>query len=280
MSRRQENKTRKRISNERHRGSRQRYVTLRFLNGGKTLTTNDPPPLAYQPWNHITLAWHSIPKSHNFGDLVNQLRAQLDPNKTGFAEALAVQLKVHSIRTWNLTGKTIALTVYDYHDSDDKDQLCGLMDAGANPGVPRIGYELPLSLRQQVMRNDKATGAKLLFTTSAADADTVLQYVRMEWRFDGPIKGPAIDLNWERRILEQQTKTFTVAEETSSNIKKLLDAQPSTVERIISGITHHAAEVAMLAEDKQVLEDVVSLLKEMTVSTFDTLKDAPSCSKF
>lgn len=281
MSRRQDRtKSQLRTQNKfRNRGNKTKYVTIRSLNGGKMLTTNDPPPLTYQPWNHITLAWHSKPKDHNFGDLVNQIKSQIDPNKNGFSDKLAIQMKIHSVRVWNLTGKTISLTVYDYHDDDNVDQLCGLMDAGANPGVPRIGYELPLSFRQQVMRNDSSTGKRNLFTTAATDADTILQYVRIEWRFDGPVKGPSIDLDWERRLLEKQSKALEVAETTSSNIKKLLDSQPSTVERIISGITHHAAEVAMLAEERNLLEDVVQLLRSNTISSYDTLLDVPSCSK-
>lgn len=281
MSRRQDRvKSQTRNQNKfRNRGNKTKYVTIRSLNGGKMLTTNDPPPLTYQPWNHITLAWHSKPGDHNFGDLVNQIKTQIDPNKTGFSEKLAIQMKIHSVRVWNLTGKTISLTVYDFHDDDNVDQLCGLMDAGANPGVPRIGYELPLSFRQQVMRNDSTTGKRNLFTTSATDADTILQYIRMEWRFDGPVKGPSIDLNWERRLLEKQSKALEVAETTSTNIKKLLESQPSTVERIISGITHHAAEVAMLAEERNLLEDVVQLLRSSTISSYDTLLDTPSCSK-
>lgn len=264
----------------RNRGSRNKYVTIRSLNGGRMLPTNDPPQVAYQPWNHITLAWYDQPSDHNFGDLVNELRKQIDPNNTGLAAVgkLAIQMKIHSIRVWNITGKTVALTVYDFHDSSDSDQLCGVMDAGSNTGIPRLGFEMPLSFRQMVMRNDSNTGKKKLYTVSAASSDTILQYIRMEWRFDGPVKGPSVDLNWERRLFETQVKALQEAKSTSQTVKKLLDAQPSTVERIIEGITHHAAEITMLAEDKLVLSNVVELLKELTVQSYDTLKDAPSCS--
>lgn len=260
---------------KRNRGTRSNFVTKKSLEGGRTIPTNDPPQLAYQPWNHITLAWYTGPKDHNFGDLVNQMITQMDPNKTGFADKLAVQMKIHSVRVWNITGKTVALTVYDFHDDDNKDQLIGLMDAGSNTGIPKLGYALPLSFRQTVMRNDSSTGKKLLFTTSAASSDTILQYVRLEWRFDGPVKGPTLDLNWERRAYEEQIQIKEVATTTSKLTQKLLDAQPSTIERIIQGITHHAAEVAMIAEDKSVLLEIADIVKEMSISSFDTLKDSP-----
>lgn len=259
----------------RNRGDRSRFITKRSLNGGKFTPFNDPPQLAYQPWNHITLAWYSGPKDTNFGDLVNQLKSQIDPLKTGFNSELAVQMKIHSIRVWNITGKHVSLTVYDYLDDDNKDQLCGYMDAGSNTGIPRLGYELPLTFRHHVMRNDSVTGKRLLLTTSSAAGDSILHYVRLEWRFDGPVKGPTIDLDWERRTFELQRKTLKTNEKTAEAVQKLLDAQPSTIERIISGVTHHAAEVAMLAEDKQALLDIAESLRELSVaSTFDTLRDA------
>lgn len=261
-------------STPRNRGVKSHFVTRRSLNGGKFIPVNDPPQLAYQPWNHITLAWYEKPADHNFGDLVNQIKKQMDPNNTGFSDKLAIQMKIHSVRVWNVTGKHVSLTVYDFLDIDDKDQLCGVMDAGSNTGIPRLGYELPLTFRQHVMRNDESTGKRKLFTTSAASNDTLLHYIRMEWRFDGPIKGPSLDLDWERRSFETQVKTLEYSEATSKTVQKLLDAQPSTIERIISGITHHAAEVAMLAEDKQVLLDIASAIKDMSLSSYDTLKDA------
>lgn len=258
----------------RNRGVRSRYVTTRSMNGGKFLPVNDPPQVAYQPWNHITLAWYSKPADANFGDLVNKIINQLDPQGTGFSKDLAIQMKIHSVRVWNVTGKHIALTVYDYMDHDDKDQLCGIMDAGSNTGVPRIGYELPLSFRQHVMRNDATTGQRKLFTTSSASGDSILHYVRLEWRFDGPIKGPTIDLDWQRRSYETQVKNLEFNEATSKTAQQLLDAQPSTVEKVISKITHRAAEVALFAGDREVLNDIASAIKEISLSSsFDVIKD-------
>lgn len=243
------------------------------------IPSNDPPQLAYQPWNHVTLAWYSLPGDTNFGDLVNTIKTQLDPNKTGFnEEKLAVQMKIHSVRVWNVSGKHVSLTVYDYIDGDNKDQLCGLMDAGSNTGIPKLGYEMPITFRHHVIRNDAKTGKNILFTTSAASGDSILSYVRMEWRFDGPVKGPSIDLDWERKSYEAQIENLKNNQRTADTINKILESQPSLIERVISGVTHHAAEISLLADEKQALFDLTDALKELS---FDKCKDAPRrhCSK-
>lgn len=261
-------------TSRRNRGTKQKFVTTRSLNGGKIITTLDPPVVTYQPWNHITLAWITAPKDINFGDLVNQIKVQIDPNNNGFLQqGLCLQMHVHSVRVWNLTGKTVALTVYDFHDSDDSDQLCGLMDAGSKVGIPRLGYELPLAHRNSVQRNDSKTGARKLYTTSAASSDSILQYVRMEWRFDGPVKGPTLDLDYAKQTFEVLKDTQVQVAHMRADTKKLVDLQPSTVERIINGITHHAAEVAMLGYEMDTLKDLTDALKELQTNEFVVLKN-------
>lgn len=230
----------------RHR-AQEKYVTLKSLHGGRCLTTQDPPVVAYQPWNQVTLAWIIHPTAVNFGDLVNQLKAQLDPNSKGFMDNVSIQMKIHSIRVWNLTGKTVALTVYDFHDSDDADQLCGMMDAGG-AGLPRLGYELPLSHRTTVQKNDK-NGKKLLFTVSASDKDNILSYVRLEWKFDGPVKAPNFDLDYQRRIMEAEENSRESLRVMTDQLDTLIKQQPSLLTKLIDGVVHHAAEIAPLVSD-------------------------------
>lgn len=266
--------SRKPTTQKRNRGERSKYVTKRSMHGGRMIPSNDPPQLAFQPWNHITLAWYQKPADVNFGDLVNKIKSQLDPNETGFhPEKLAIQMKIHSIRVWNISGKHIALTVYDYIDGDNDDQLCGDMDAGSNTGIPRLGYELPITFRQHVVRNDSKTGKNVLFTVSSATNDMILHYVRMEWRFDGPVKAPSIDLDWQRRSYEIQRDNLNTNVRAADAIVKILDAQPSLVQRVIDNVIHHAAEIALVADDKRVLTDLADSLR---VLTFDTCRDSTS----
>lgn len=263
--------TSKNVPKYRNRGDRSKYVTKRSMKGGRMIPSNDPPQLAYQPWNHITLAWYDKPNDVNFGDLVNQIKTQIDPNNTGFhPTALAVQMKIHSIRVWNVSGKHVGLTVYDYIDGDNHDQLCGNMDAGSNTGIPRLGYELPITFRQHVIRNDSKTGKNILFTVASAAEDMILRYVRMEWRFDGPIKAPTIDLDWQRRSFELQTSNLAENTKTNEAVSKILDSQPTLVQRVIDNVIHHAAEITLLADEKQILTDLADAIREMT---FDTCKE-------
>lgn len=242
---------------KRNRGVRSSET--RLLLGGTIVPTQDPPIVAYQPWNSMTLAWIATPGDCNFGHLVSQMEDQLDPNKTGFSSSPRVQMKIHSVRVWNLTDKTVALTVYDYHDADDADQLCGLMDAGIS-GSPRVGYQLPLSHRNSVVRNDASTGKRKLFTTSAASSSQLMHYVRLEWRFDGPVKGPTVDLNFARKTansVEYQNANFG---KVVGKISELIALQPSLLERIVNGVASSAAEVAVVGGD---FDDLTNAIKEL-----------------
>lgn len=250
--------TRKRSPKQaRHRGAK--HPENRLFLGGSAQPPQDPPMVAYQPWNHLTLAWISAPGDTNFGDLVNHIKAQLDPKSTGLAPSPSVQMKVHSVKVWNLTDKTIALTVYDFHDTDDSDQLCGMMDAGST-GSPRLGYQLPLSHRSSVIRNDKDSGSRKLFTTSAASSSSLMNYVRLEWRFDGPVKGPTVELDHVRKIhddVQNQNANFALVVD---KLTELVKAQPSLVTRLIEDVASSAAEVAVVGADFEDLTETIRTL--------------------
>lgn len=259
MSNAKATKKRQQPKPQRHRGTKSTENRL-FL-GGSAQPPQDPPMVAYQPWNHLTLAWISKPGDTNFGDLVNKIKAQLDPKGSGLAQSPAVQMKIHSVKVWNLTDKTIALTVYDFHDLDDSDQLCGMMDAGST-GAPRLGYQLPLSHRSTVIRNDDKTGKKKLFTTSAASSSSIMNYVRLEWRFDGPVKGPTVELDHTRQIHEDVKSQNDNFGKVIEKLTELIKAQPSLVTRFIDHAVTAAAEVAVVGADFEDLSLSIRSLKE------------------
>lgn len=282
------NKGKKVKSCERHRGKPQHFVTTRQLRGGKLLMRSNPPDISLQPWNHLTLAWMKGPGNTNFGDLVNSIRAQVDPVGTGFAKSPAIQMKVHSIRVWNLTGKTVAMSVFDFTDKDqgNADQLMGSMDTGTPTDLPSLGYELPINLRNHVVRNDAQTGALLLFNTSSATSDRLMHYVRMEWKFDGPAKSPSFDTSVLERVYikasvsAKNSEAIRKSMEASQQLlQKLLDAQPTLIEKVISGVTHIGAEVAPLLTDDTVqqISDLVQATKDLKLlSSFVSLEEEVS----
>lgn len=271
----------------RHRGRKTKYVTSQQLNGGRLFTKTNPPDISYQPWNHLTLVHMTKQTSVNFGDLVNVFKAQVDPTSKCLATTLGLQMKIHSIKVWNLTGHTVAMSVYDYIDSNNDDQLMGAMDTGTNTDLPSIGYQLPMTFRQHVMRNDKSTGSIKLYTTSAPEADTLATYIRLEWRFDGPVKAPEFDtpfmammrvLNGCNANSAAITMNTTKIQRSSTHqeflLNKLIDAQPTLVERIIDGGTHLAANVLpVVAEDvKEQISNLVSAIEDIKLlSGYDAI---------
>lgn len=242
---------------------------------GKILRLNTNPPVVnYQPWNHITLvkffkATESVQAQH----ILALLRSQADPTKRGFNQTqtgdarFVIQMKLKSIRAWNLTGKIIALSVDDFNEQEtakgERDQLCGVIDTGTATHTPAVGYILPKNLQEKVIRTDDKQGADYLFTCQVGESDQGILYINIEYRFDGPVVLPKYftpldyvnaGFSTVAQGLDSQIMATATLSKRTSDMKQVLSrlreisentyaARPSIIKRVISGL----GEVAMMA---------------------------------
>nr|QRW42518.1 MAG: hypothetical protein [Nefer virus] len=191
------------LVSRRFRGRRQRpsqpkaAVSHHELFGGSLKVPQNPPSVAYQPWNHLTVVHAGSTSTTGeititVPDLVAQLRSQTDPIGTGLSKSTIINLKLQRVRAWNLTGNMIALSVDDFSDTAksiaDVDALCGLVDTGSKNHTPAVGYDIPSTHRNLVLRNDKLTSTSVLYHVMAPSSDTVVIYTTVLWKFDGPSK--------------------------------------------------------------------------------------------
>lgn len=179
-----------------------RYVTKKEMRGGEMQVPSNPPGINHQPWFQTTIVHTGASGDITIkvSDLVTQLVKQLDPHKHGFAPTNdnsgagpVINLRVRSVRAWNLSGRMIALSVDDFSDAQkavsDVDTLCGLVDTGSAAHIPAVGYELPESHKNIVLRNglDRSTDKDVvIYHVVCATSDAVVIYTSIYWKFDGP----------------------------------------------------------------------------------------------
>lgn len=188
------------IHQQRHRGVRKsstNFVTHKELTGGKLNVPSNPPSVSYQPWMPITVV-HTGKSGEiiiKMSDLISQLMQQLDPTSHAIAQNPVINIKIRSVRAWNVSGTIIALSVDDFSDADksikDVDMLCGIVDTGSASHVPAVGYELPVSLKNVILRNgsDASTDKDaVLYHIVSGKNDSVIIYTSIFWKFDGPSK--------------------------------------------------------------------------------------------
>lgn len=284
-----------------------KFVTQRSAHGGKITMSDNPPDVVSQPWNHITLVFTVGAEKVTIGNLHDRLVEQVDPNfafvaplimwnkpaETGNAwrnvggsspgnftvhvTSPQFAMRLHSMRVWNLTGRAVSLTAYDYSNaSTGSETLIGIVDTGGVNRFPAVGYMLPMSLRNYIVRTtDIATAKANVFETTTGDGDRCMAYVRVEWRCDGASRVPTFVLSPGEKIHKDVAKTtksinklVEMQETANSGIQSLVDAQPSTVKKIFNGVLETAAIVLPLAAETSSVEnqehgDIVSLIREM-----------------
>lgn len=160
--------------------------------GGKFSPSSNPPDTTYQPWFPVCLVEVSGPGLYTFEKLVNTLRKQLDPTDSGFI-ALAyfkILFRLQEISVWNLTGRTVSLTVVDdiaSTSADNSDYLGGWVDCGGPNSFPCIGYKYPASHSNKVhhFNLDASRTTVLFITTASADSDRILTHFKVLFRFSG-----------------------------------------------------------------------------------------------
>lgn len=256
-------------STQRSRRNRSRgntnYVTKTSLHGGKFSPPTNPPDVSYQPWWPITLVWSAASsKSSDVNDLGNRLRKQTDPSGLGFNQKASdasdkpfrVQFRLQSVQAWNLTGRIISLSVEDFTDNNaqGRDQLCGLVDTGSPTHTPAVGYRLPASLSHHVLRNDDVSGKLNLFEVLGGSNDALVIYASVLYRFDGPIKFPTVStpiidkINEIRDSVDDElTELNRSIQLLTTTIDDLVSRQPSTLSKVVDGVTRVAAFVVPLA---------------------------------
>ncbi len=230
--------TSRRSRGRRPRGNRRDAVTHHELSGGSLKVPSNPPNVVYQPWNHLTVVYTGNTSTTGeitikVSDLCDQIRAQIDPISTGTSSTPIFNVKLQRVRAWNLTGHMIALSVDDYSDAakaiSDVDALCGLVDTGASSHTPAVGYDLPSTHRNIVLRNgsSSATDKKaVLYHVMAPASDTIIIYTTLLWKFDGPSKFSTFN----RTMIAAVESIAATVKDTNADIETLKDL----VERINS----------------------------------------------
>lgn len=212
-----------------------RFVTKREMKGGMINVPSNPPIVSYQPWFQTTVVHSGMSGDITIkvSDLITQLQIQLDPTNHGFKERdsrgksdTVLNIRLRSIRAWNLTGRMIALTVDDYSDADkairDVDALCGIVDTGSQAHIPAIGYEMPESHKNIVLRNgtDSSTDSgAVLYHIVCPSSDTCIIYTSIFWKFDGPAKFTSFHNSMLTSVQQIERNVFHI----ENNVSRILE---------------------------------------------------------
>lgn len=249
------------------------YVTKSEIHGGRFTPSSNPPDVTYQPWHPVTLIFSfEGEKEIKVPDVPDQLRAQLDPTKRGFNantkgdDRFIVQFRLLSVQAWNLTGRVIALSAEDFVDheaaSGGRDQLCGLVDTGTSIHTPAVGFRFPANVSNHVIRNDDKFKDTYLININGGTGDRIISYVKILYRFDGPVKIPSIldpvgsiarsSLNVEkinRAIKTDSTELIRTLKRVNVTLDQLQKEKPSTTSKVIDGVSKLALLVQAVADD-------------------------------
>lgn len=255
-----------------------KYVTHQEITGHRLSVPVNPPDVALQPWVPLTLV-HSG-QDDNSGlyeyrgtDVIKEIIEQLDPTKRSFlAKGAVLQIKLHSVKAWNLGGQYVAMTVFDYLSQEASDgttkQLCGIMDAGSKGTNACVGYELPFAHRSYVIRTDDTVQKRRLYAVSIKKGDPVLIYVRVEWKFDGPTLAPSSSVDIIQKLYRSAIRVNYQLDTANTRLQDIVDAQPS----LLRTLSEKAAEVAIVAADDQqreIFSSLATLLNSMRLLADD-----------
>lgn len=252
------------------------HVTKREMMGGRIPVPENPPDVDYQPWFHFTLVASATSKLDlKIGDLNKLIKSQLDPQGSAFIEkdddqkgSFRVQYRLFSAKAWNLTGRVITLVVSDINDiGKTSEQLCGLVDTGSPAHTPCVGYLMPAAYRNEVIRCDATMRNHPLVLIQGGNGDRILLQLRMAWRPDGPIVPVSImdssaviidsliDIQRNTQSIEVQNvlamQIRSLVKEISGLVKTMKDNQPSTVSKIVNGVSQVASYVLPLVADTE-----------------------------
>lgn len=272
------------------------FVTQRDLHGGKITPPPNPPDVNYQPWFHVTLATKCDAAAGTFelktSDILALMRKQLDPTKRGFNQTTSgdgrfmIQFRIQSVRAWNLTGRVLSLSVMDFIESASaaggRDQLCGIVDTGSVNHTPCVGFLLPATHRQHVIRTDDKQGNDVIVNIQFSSNDAVIMYLTLSFRFDGPSVPPKLLMPSDNILSGMDEISGTMKESRLrldtirrilSELKKISDntyaSRPSTIKKIVENVEVIAMAVAAVGTDGSEydrLDDISQLISSLRVS--------------
>lgn len=252
-----------------------RFITKSEVKGGKYTPSTNPPDVNAQPWNNYTLM-DTFEGSHTYtvSDIAKYFKLRFDPTKFGLNQSpdFRMQYKIVSIACWNLTGRFITLSVEDYGDTESsktgRDQLCGLLDSGTQLHTPAVGYRLPLSVRNCVLRNDDKQGNVCVFHSQGGNSDVCLVHIHMQWRLDGPVTPPSVSVSTLNDVNSGLNSLKDIAETLKQIAEQNERSKPSTVHKVVDGVSRLAMLVASSAADDDVslLSDLESCLEHFSTS--------------
>ena len=258
----------------------------------------NPPDITYQPWCPVTLVLKhgGNELKATIISLTKALVTQLDPLTHGFRAqndnsvnkngGPLFQIRLRSVRAWNLTGHMIALSVNDL-TSDNKsntDTLCGIVDTGSSTHTPAVGYDYPQSHKDIVFHNDGADMDDPVFHVITPNGDTSIVYVSLLWRFDGPSKLSSFAQSMHAIVAEMNKNVSAGVKRlntTSTAIKNSISAIQISTDKIekhtdsggignaiVKGVEIAAPYVipAIAAEDAQRIDRLVTALERQSIS--------------
>lgn len=279
------NTPRKSKSTEQVRNRVRREVNSDVM-GGRMHTPANPPDFMSQPWNHMTLALTAKgPQTITIGNMVTHFRQQFDKDNKTLANSTAYSMimQIHSVRAWNLTGRTIAMSAYDFtptrKTSESEEQLGGWVDTGGIGQYPKLGYRYPAYVRGTPVRNDTATGARNVAYIAVDASDVIMVYFDILWRSDSEVSTPqyfdtiiAQIAKSVKGVVNNTRQTARNTGEIAVNTKVIADAQPSLIERTLNGGVEFASAVTPILAAVE-MDEIRKLIRE-TVSL--TIRDTMS----
>lgn len=260
----------------RKRERESRYVTKREMRGGEMHVPSNPPGINHQPWFQTVIV-HSGKSGDitmKLSDLVSQLADQLDPHKHGLTRVVdrkpgpIINMRIRSIRAWNLSGRMIALSVDDFSDANkstsDVDTLCGLVDTGSAAHIPAVGYELPESHKNIVLRNGydaSSDSDAVIYHIVSASTDAVIIYTNVYWKFDGPAQFSAFHNQMLASVQQIERSTSQIENNLSVVREKAEEGDHGDV--FINGVKKVAPYViaAVAANHDELMADKVRELE-------------------
>lgn len=177
------------------------------LQGGKLGCSPDPPSVNSVPWNRLTVQkLITVGTTNRTGlvdclDLCQWLHEQIGSPFGKYLDTVkpVICIRIHYVRAWNMTGRTIGIQPYDYTatssaSATDLEELGGWIDSGTQTNLPAVGYKWPITASNQVVTVQVKTGTgdadtegnRKICVILGTSGDQIIAQFAIEWRFPPP----------------------------------------------------------------------------------------------
>lgn len=226
-------KSQPKVSKVKARGD---FISRRDFLGGRFTPTSDPPSTEQNPWNRLTIvavnsavstSWE-IRTSTIADRIVSQLDSTVKANLTIFKDpSVPLDIKVKSIESWNIEGKSIALAAYNLlADHENQDIICDAVDTKSEDSYPRVGYRWPLQMQQVVMSNNISKPQKVAFIFAPSGSD-LLVHIHVMWKTSITPSSPYNKLCLDRQLLNVATTSNRLLRQSNATSKAISDWLPT-----------------------------------------------------